>query len=38
MLKKETEKYLNDFGKITLFNKRNNLTKGDKNVNKELVQ
>lgn len=36
MLKKETEKYLNDFAKYVIQQSRSNLTKGDKNVNKNL--
>lgn len=36
MLKKETEKYLNDFAKHVIQQSRSNLTKGDKNVNKNL--
>jgi hypothetical protein len=36
MLKKETEKYLNDFAKYVIQQSRSNLTKGDKNVNKKL--
>ena len=36
MLKKETEKYLNDFAKYVIQQSRSNLTKGNKNVNKNL--
>jgi hypothetical protein len=36
MLRKETEKYLNDFAKYVIQQSRSNLTKGDKNVNKKL--
>lgn len=36
MLKKETEKYLNYFAKYVIQQSRSNLTKGDKNVNKNL--
>ena len=36
MLKKETEKYLNDFAKYVIQQSRSNLTKGDKNANKNL--
>ena len=36
MLKKETEKYLNDFAKYVIQQSRSNLTKGGKNVNKNL--
>ena len=35
-VKKETEKYLNDFAKYVIQQSRSNLTKGDKNVNKNL--
>ena len=36
MLRKETEKYLNDFAKYVIQQSRSNLTKGGKNVNKNL--
>ena len=36
MLRKETEKYLNDFAKYVIQQSRSNLTKGNKNVNKNL--
>ena len=33
---KETEKYLNNFGKFVVQQARSRLTKGNKNVNKKL--
>jgi hypothetical protein len=36
MLIKETEKYLNNFAKYVIQQSRSNLTKGNKNVNKNL--